>query len=151
MEELHELTGYISLVSLILITLSGLLMFNYRRIGGLINFLILKQFHAGFALILILSVMIHFFSTDERHYLLLLGIIGILLILIISLTIRYTQPKKIILIIKIILLCFSLSLLYYGHQIAEEHEHNGIPHHEYHGTEYHKHEHRHDLNHDHDH
>ncbi len=141
MEELHELTGTLSLITLIIVTLSGVIIYKFRYFKKWLQYGAFKKMHILLAALLTAGVAVHFLTTDERHPLLIGGMILLGIVFILALALRMGKGRNAIIIAKITLLAIASVLLLVGHEVADEHEHNGVEHSEYHENDDHGHDH----------
>jgi predicted ferric reductase len=135
MEELHEFTGILGLFGLVVAALSGLLVYRFKYVNRWLHYDAVFLIHRLATLLVVAAITVHFFTTDERHPVLLAGLIAIATVMLLG-TWLHMRKSKTVIYLKMGLLSAAAVLLLIGHEIAEEHEHNGTGHSEYHDDDH---------------
>ena len=138
MEELHEFTGLLGLIGLLAASLTGALVYRFNHVNRWLRYDITFLIHRLSTLLVVAAITVHFFTTDERHPLLLGGLIAIAAVMLLG-TWLHMRKSKTVLYLKMALLGAAAVALLVGHEIAEDHEHEGVEHSEYHDDHHHEH------------
>lgn len=137
MEELHELTGLLGLLGLVVAGVSGALIYRFKYVNRWLRYDTVFLLHRLATLLVVTAITVHFFTTDERHPLLLAGLIAVAAVMLLG-TWLHMRKSQTVIYLKMGLLSTAAVLLLIGHEIAEEHEHDeDAEHHEYYDNDAH--------------
>lgn len=132
MKELHDLTGSFAVTLLVCLVILGMAVFQFAAIKDIVKLKrpLLVRVHSYITPVLLVVLLVHFFTTDKRPLTLVAGLILLAMTALTGFALRMKKLRahsfKPMVYMKIFLVCAALALTAYGHNALDEHKQDSI-------------------------